>query len=286
MTIQELLRSAELQLDANGSERSIAKILLVDALAMESYEILMRLDEAVSPEAEVKFTTNLNRFIEKNEPVQYIIGYEYFMGRNFHVSESVLIPRPETEELVYNVLDIIDESFADLDVIRCCDVGTGSGAISISLAAECEKVSMIATDISEEALVVAKRNAQDFAPRVQFLAGDMVKPLVEAGVVVDIFISNPPYIPVEETVDALVKDNEPHVALFGGNDGLYFYREIFNHVKAILAPERSVLAFEMGYDQGERLSVLAQAEFPEAIVEIKQDINGKDRMLFIYNNIK
>lgn len=286
MTIQQMLRAAEQQLDQNGSERSLAKILLVDALEMESYEILMRLDEAVEPAKQAKFEANLARFIEHNEPVQYIIGYEYFMGRNFHVSDAVLIPRPETEELVYNVLDIIDDYFADYEQVRCCDVGTGSGAISVSLAAEAPQVTMVATDISESALVVAKQNAADFAPQVQFLAGDMVQPLVEAGVEVDIFISNPPYIPVEEAVDALVKDNEPHVALFGGNDGLYFYHEIFAHVKKILAPKRNVLAFEMGYDQGERLSALAKVHFPDAVIEVKKDINGKDRMLFIYNNIK
>lgn len=286
MTIQQMLKNAEQQLDANGSERSIAKILLVDALEMESYEILMRLDEEVeAPKAE-KFMANLARFIEKNEPVQYIIGYEYFMGRNFHVSEAVLIPRPETEELVYNVLDIIDEYYGQTPVVRCCDVGTGSGAISVSLAAESPKVTMVATDISEEALEVAKANAADFAPQVQFFAGDMVQPLIDQQIVVDIFISNPPYIPVEEAVDALVKDNEPHVALFGGNDGLYFYRKIFETVQPILNPERSVLAFEMGYDQGERLSMLATHYFPEAKIEVKQDINGKDRMLFIYNHIK
>ncbi|MGL4624712.1 MAG: peptide chain release factor N(5)-glutamine methyltransferase [Culicoidibacterales bacterium] len=286
MTIQTMLKNAEQQLDANGSERSIAKILLVDALEMESYEILMRLDEEVEAAKAEKFTANLMRFIEKNEPVQYIIGYEYFMGRNFHVSEAVLIPRPETEELVYHILDIIDEYYEEAASVRCCDVGTGSGAISVSLAAESEKVTMIATDISEEALEVAQANARDFAPQVEFVAGDMVQPLVDKAVIVDIFISNPPYIPVEEAVDALVKDNEPHVALFGGNDGLYFYHRIFEQVKTILNPDRSVLAFEMGYDQGERLSNLAAQYFPTAEIEVKQDINGKDRMLFIYNNMK
>ncbi|MGL4971869.1 MAG: peptide chain release factor N(5)-glutamine methyltransferase [Culicoidibacterales bacterium] len=286
MTIQQMLKTAEQQLDANGSERSLAKILLVDALEMESYEILMRLNDEVEPQKEAKFMANLARFIEHNEPVQYIIGYEYFMGRNFHVSDAVLIPRPETEELVYHILDCIDDYFPETNPVRCCDVGTGSGAISVSLAAECDKVTMVATDISEEALVVAKKNAADFAPNVTFLAGDMVQPLIDAGVQVDIFISNPPYIPAQEQVDALVKDNEPHVALFGGNDGLYFYRKIFDTVKAILAPERSMLAFEMGYDQGERLSALAAEYFPTAEIEVKQDINGKDRMLFIYNNIK
>lgn len=286
MTIKEMLQQAEVLLDANGSERSIAKILLIDALQMESYEILMNLDSVVDAQKEAIFLGNLTRFIEKKEPVQYILGYEYFMGRNFQVSEAVLIPRPETEELVYNVLDIIDEYFETYECIRCCDVGTGSGAISVSLAAECDNVQMIATDISEEALSIARKNAQAFAPQVTFLAGDMVQPLVESGTQVDIFISNPPYIPVEENVDAIVKGNEPHVALFGGNDGLYFYRKIFDQVHDILAPERNVLAFEMGYDQGDRLRELAQVHFPEAVIEVVQDINGKDRMLFIYNNIK
>lgn len=107
-----------------------------------------------------------------------------------------------------------------------CDVGTGSGAIAISLALEEPKLKVYATDISDLALTVAKENANNLKADVEFLVGDMLQPLIEKNLKVDIFVSNPPYIPQEQEIEAVVKDNEPHVALFGGNDGLYFYRKI------------------------------------------------------------
>lgn len=131
-----------------------------------------------------------------------------------------------------------------------CDVGTGSGAIAISLALEEPKLKVYATDISDLALTVAKENANNLKADVEFLVGDMLQPLIEKNLKVDIFVSNPPYIPQEQEIEAVVKDNEPHVALFGGNDGLYFYRKIFEGVNELLN-ERALLAFEMGFDQRE-----------------------------------
>ena len=166
-----------------------------------------------------------------------------------------------------------------------CDVGTGSGAIAISLALEEPKLKVYATDISDLALTVAKENANNLKADVEFLAGDMLQPLIEKNLKVDIFVSNPPYIPQEQEIEAVVKDNEPHVALFGGNDGLYFYRKIFEGVNELLN-ERALLAFEMGFDQRELMEEALQKYFPNDPYEIIKDINGKDRMLFIYRNLK
>lgn len=117
------------------------------------------------------------------------------------------------------------------------------------------------------------------------MVGDMLEPLLENEIKVDIFVSNPPYIPQEQEIEAMVKDNEPHVALFGGNDGLYFYRKIFQGVEPLLQ-ERALLAFEMGFDQRELMEAALQEYFPNDPHEIIKDINGKDRMLFIYRNLK
>ena len=117
------------------------------------------------------------------------------------------------------------------------------------------------------------------------MVGDLLEPLLEKQIKVDIFVSNPPYIPNNQEIEAMVKDNEPHLALFGGNDGLYFYRRIFNEVKPLLN-HRALLAFEMGFDQRELMEEALATYFPNEPYEIIKDMNGKDRMLFIYHNLK
>ena len=112
----------------------------------------------------------------------------------------------------------------------------------------------------------------------------MVEPFIEKGIRADILISNPPYIPAHEQMEHSVVDYEPHVALFGGEDGLHFYRRIFARAHLILK-ERAMMAFEMGYDQGERLSALAASYFPQARIEVLKDLSGKNRMLFVYINL-
>ena len=140
---------------------------------------------------------------------------------------------------------------------------------------------MRATDISEEALKTAKQNAELNEAEIEFTAGDMLKPLIEQGVKLDVLISNPPYIPAHEKMEKSVVDFEPHVALFGGEDGLFFYREIFRDCQKVLKP-RSFMAFEMGWDQREHMSALLKEYLPEARFEILKDMNGKDRMLMVY----
>ena len=173
----------------------------------------------------------------------------------------------------------------NIKAFTLCDVGTGSGAIATSLALEEPRLKVFATDISLKAVTVAKDNAKNLGANIEFMVGDMLEPLLENEIKVDIFVSNPPYIPQEQEIEAMVKDNEPHVALFGGNDGLYFYRKIFQGVEPLLQ-ERALLAFEMGFDQRELMEAALQEYFPNDPHEIIKDINGKDRMLFIYRNLK
>ena len=215
--------------------------------------------------------------------MQHILGYEYFYGYKFIVNENVLIPRPETEELVANVLAYYDEFFGGQKV-QLCDIGTGSGAIAISLKKEEDNLQVTASDISEEAIATAKKNAENLKADVTFLVGDMCEPLIEQNLKVDILVSNPPYIPLHEEVEHSVKDFEPHVALFGGEDGLKFYRIIFERSKYLLK-EKNMLAFEMGYNQKEKLMSLAEEYFPQSRIEVIKDMSGKNRMLFIFNNL-
>ena len=283
-TVKQLINEAESKLDAEYKDVNVAKVLFYHLANKEPHELYLMYDEEVDPELEAKFLAGMEEYYQ-GRPIQYIKGVETFFGRDFKVNEDVLIPRYETEELVENILYHIDDYFSDYQTIDLCDVGTGSGAIAISLALEEPRTNVYASDISSKAIEVAKENAANLGANVNFMVGDLLEPLLEKEIKVDIFVSNPPYIPNNQEIEAMVKDNEPHVALFGGNDGLYFYRRIFKEVKPLLK-DRALLAFEMGFDQRELMEKALQTYFPDDRHEIIKDINGKDRMLFIYHNLK
>ncbi|MBQ6560283.1 MAG: peptide chain release factor N(5)-glutamine methyltransferase [Erysipelotrichaceae bacterium] len=225
-----------------------------------------------------KFNEGIERLLN-DEPLNYVLGYTYFYGYKMIVNEKVLIPRPETEELTALILSQYDEYYAGQDV-NVCDVGTGSGAIAIALKKEEDHLRVYASDISEDALSVAKENASLNDCEITFFQGSMLEPYIENGIKVDILVSNPPYIRQNENIERSVYDYEPHVALFGGEDGLRFYREIFENAHQILK-ENGMLFFEIGYDQKENLTKLAEQYFPDSMIKVFKDINGKDRMLMI-----
>lgn len=283
-TVKELIKQAESRLDDDNKDINVAKVLFYHLANKEPHELYLMYEQEVDVKLEAQFLAGMEEYY-KGKPIQYIKGVETFFGRNFKVNDNVLIPRYETEELVENILYRIDEYFENYDNINLCDIGTGSGAIATSLALEEPRLKVYATDISDDALLVAKENAENLEAKVEFMVGDMLEPLIERDIKVDVFVSNPPYIPQEQKIEAMVKDNEPHVALFGGNDGLYFYRKIFKGVNVLLN-NRALLAFEMGFDQRELMEEALQEYFPNDAYEIIKDINGKDRMLFIYRNLK
>ena len=279
---RQVLREAKERLYAAGQGEQAAQLLMLELANLEAHNLYMEYDEEVPQGLLEAFEAGIRR-MEQGEPLGHVLGFEWFYGYRFKVNPDVLIPRPETEELVANILAAYDECFdgQDVDVI---DVGTGSGAIEIALRKEEAHLQVTASDISEQAVAVARKNAADNAADVTFLTGDMLEPFIEAGIRCDILVSNPPYIPVHEQMEHSVVDFEPHVALFGGEDGLKFYREIFANAHRVIK-EKAILAFEMGYDQGERLRALAKEHFPDARVEIIKDLSGKNRMLFVYHNL-
>lgn len=283
-TVKELIKQAESRLDDDNKDVNVAKVLFYHLAKKEPHELYLMYDQEVDDELKDQFLAGMEEYYN-GRPIQYIKGVETFFGRDFKVNEDVLIPRYETEELVENILYRIDDYFTDYDTITLCDVGTGSGAIATSLALEEARLKVYATDISKKAIDVAKENAENLNADIEFMVGDMLEPLIDNNIKVDIFVSNPPYIPQEQEIEAMVKDNEPHVALFGGDDGLYFYRKIFQEVRSLLN-DRALLAFEMGFDQRELMEEALQNYFPNDPHEIIKDINGKDRMLFIYHNLK
>ena len=279
-TFQEALKKAERDARLAKKEASAVKNLLLHFSRLEPTELYLKFNEPMNPDALKDFEEAVKKYIEENIPVQYLIGYVYFYGYKFSVDNHVLIPRFETEELVANILMQYDDQFNGLP-IKLVDIGTGSGCLAIALKLEEPSFEVSATDISLEALEVAKKNASKLDAKISFIAGDMLEPL--KGMKFDAIISNPPYIPTEEVVDEIIHQNEPHEALYGGLDGLHFYEVILSGAKEILNP-KSFLAFEHGYDKAEEIRALAKTYFPDSVVYTLKDMQGKDRMTFVVSN--
>ena len=221
---------------------------------------------------------NIDEAIERlnnGEPVQYIVGNVDFYNSNFIVNKNVLIPRFETEELVLNTINFIKEYFNKPKVL---DIGTGSGAIAISIKKEIDSI-VYATDISKEALEVAKENAKRNNVDINFINTNLYDGINEK---FDVIVSNPPYIRYDEEIDEVVKNNEPHIALYADNNGLYYYEEILKNIKNILN-DKYLIAFEIGKDQAEDINELKDKYLPDSSILLKKDLEGRDRMIFIYN---
>lgn len=278
MKLQTLILKAQVLAVEKDKEESAVILLLEHVTSLKTNQLFLRMQEEVEEKIEQGFWALFKKYLDENIPVQYLVGYSCFYGYDFIVNEHVLIPRFETEELVENILYRYDQYFKG-QTVDVCDLATGSGCIGISLALEEKHMRVVATDISSEALEVARENNDKLGADVTFLKGDMLEPL--QGRRFDIFVSNPPYIPEDEPVMSLVKENEPNLALFGGKDGMKFYRIILSGVKPFLK-DRAILCFEHGYDKKEEMLKLAAQYFEDARVEVLKDLEGKDRMTFIY----
>ena len=274
----QLIHKYKQELNDKGLSLEVSKAFLFELCNDNNVNLYLEMDSEVLPIIKEAFESGMKRILN-DEPMNYVLGYSYFYGYKFSVNKDVLIPRPETEELVCLILSKYDEYYKG-QKIDVCDVGTGSGAIAISLKKEENNLNVYASDISSEALKVAKENAKNLDADVKFMCGSMLQPYIDNNIKVDILVSNPPYIKQNEVLENSVIDYEPHVALFGGDDGLKFYREIFENANKIIK-NNSLMFFEMGYDQKENLTNLAKKYFDNAEINVFKDINGKDRMLMI-----
>lgn len=279
MTYHQYLNEGKERLYKANQGEQAAMFLMVELCRKKGINLYVSMEEEMDEEVRVDYLEGI-ALMERGKPLGYVLGYETFYGYDFIVNEDVLIPRPETEELVGLVLSLFDEYFSDRDHVTLFDVATGSGAIGITLNKEEPRMDVIASDISKEALVVAKKNNEALGAHVNFICGNMLDPFIDRDLHCDILVCNPPYIPQEETMERSVVDFEPHVALFGGEDGLKFYRDVFEKAHHVLN-EKAFLAFEMGYNQGKALSDLARMYFPSAKITVHKDMSQKDRMLTI-----
>ncbi|MBS4206806.1 peptide chain release factor N(5)-glutamine methyltransferase [Bacillus sp. FJAT-50079] len=275
--IFEALRWASSFLQERGREAHSAELLLRAILQMSRAQFFAEQRMVLSNEQWIAFQRSVKEHAA-GKPVQHIIGYEEFFGRRFLVNEHVLIPRPETEELIVAIVERINEHFGTAVGLKAADIGTGSGAIAVTLKLECPTLEVAASDLSEKALKVAKENAKALQADVEFRYGDLLAPF--QGERLDVIISNPPYIPDNEAelLSDVVVEHEPHSALFGGDDGLDFYRRFANELPQMIA-KKALIGFEIGAGQGDAVADLMREAFPDGKTEILYDINGKDRVV-------
>jgi release factor glutamine methyltransferase len=273
----EVLQWASLFLENHQREAGVADILLQHYLNVSRSKFYTMMRDPVPEEIIKLFQSAIREHAVTGIPVQHVVGYEVFYGREFAVNEHVLIPRPETEELVQCVIQTVQQCQQPLTIV---DVGTGSGIIAITLALELPHVTVYATDISPAALEVAKKNAEQLQAKVTFLEGDFLQPLQIENRKVDIIVSNPPYIARSE--EALladtVKNFDPDLALFASDNGLAAYSRIIEQSQRVVWPD-STLVFEIGDTQSEAVSKLIEKTYPASTIQTIKDINKRDRII-------
>ena len=279
MNRRQAITKACLLLRRQGKEESLARFLLMYILDESPQLFSNNLSEQMSKENEDKYFSLIEKHIKEDVPLSHLVGFEYFYDRKYKVTKDVLSPRMETEELIYKVIEYVKASNNNNNNFKILDLCTGSGIIAITLKKELEQVSVdvIASDISEEAIKVAKENAKSHDATIKFVKSDIFNNIDDK---FDIIVSNPPYIDRKDEVT--MQDNvlkyDPHLALFAEEEGMYFYRKIIEQANDYLN-ENGVMFFEIGYDQKDKIIKLADINGYSS--EVYKDINDRDRMAFL-----
>ncbi|KRN79214.1 hypothetical protein IV52_GL000621 [Fructilactobacillus lindneri DSM 20690 = JCM 11027] len=254
-------------LEANG-----ARYLMLDQMNWDETNLLLHYRQHLSESEQKTFETHVHRLL-LGEPAQYITGNAYFYGFPFYVNQNVLIPRPETEELVEWILR--DHLEPQLKVL---DIGTGSGAIAITLKKHRPNWKITASDISSSALQVAKQNAELNGVSINFQASDLFKQIKSQNF--DVIVSNPPYISTDEVkyMDQSVIQYEPQQALFAQHEGLLLYERLADSAKSYLV-NNGDLYLEIGFQQGKAVKSLLERSNSFAKIELQKDLAEHDRMI-------
>lgn len=274
ITVFEAQKWAFLLADQNNLEHSAIDLLLCGQMGWNLTQLLTHYQDEFDQKSWELFQANVAKYL-KGMPPQYILGYAAFFGRKFKVNEYTLIPRVETQDLVEWILQ-------DGVCGRVLDLGTGSGAIGVTLKKENPKCEVLLSDISAPALAVAKENAQALEADVSFCVSDVFNGIAGK---FDVVVSNPPYIALDEAeyMDQSVLDYEPELALFAEDEGLAIYKKICREIKGHLNPNAR-LYLEIGFLQGQKLVSLFKKAYPKAQVTLKQDESGRDRMVRVIFN--
>ena len=274
MNVEELLVFAKQYI-----HKDHAKILLAELLQKNPLELLANLDLQVSKEQEEIFKNEIQA-IMNGKPLQYVIGHVNFYGNSFDIDNRVLIPRYETEELVEQTIEYINKYFTNpVDII---DLGCGSGVIGLTLEQKVSTKTVDLIDISPKALEIAEKNKRKMNSNATIIQSDFLSKIEKK---YDVIISNPPYIKTNEEIETIVKENEPHIALYAGEDGLDCYRKILSTIEPHMK-EKCLIAFEIGSTQAEDIKKIVLEYLYGVNIIVKKDLSNRDRMLFILKNIE
>lgn len=273
MTVEELLLEGNKYIHKDQSKLILATILEYDFL-----ELTFHLKDIIGNDKVLKFRECINN-IKKGIPIQYALKNTNFYGLDFYVDSRVLIPRFETEELVYNTNNYINKYFQeDSKVLDLC---AGSGCIGLTLKHLNNKLDLTLSDLSPYALEVCDINRKKFNLNVKLKESDLFTNIDEK---FDVIISNPPYVSERDEIDSLVLNNEPSIALFANNDGLEFYERILMVCESYLN-NKYLIAFEIGESQKDKVLLLIDKYLKNVKVITKKDMSKRDRMVFIFKNI-
>ena len=276
MTISEVINkiSSNFKVVNVENPKLDSQLIVGNVLKMDRAMLLTYPEKEISDDEYEKIMEMAKKRMLR-EPIQYIIGQCEFMGLDFYVNENTLIPRNDTEVLVEKAIEVIKSE----KYLNGLDIGTGSGAIAVSVA-KYSKIQMTAIDISEKAIEVAKKNAERNEVKIDFILSNLFEN-VEGKF--DIILSNPPYIETDviETLEPEVRAYEPKTALDGGKDGLIFYREIVEKCSKYINKGGSII-FEIGYNQGKQVASLWEDNFDFEKVEVLKDLAGLDRVVIGY----
>lgn len=279
LTIKQILTKGMIMLKSSNVEcpKLKARLLLQYVLKKSRQYLIVYDDREIGKKEQLEYFTNIEK-LSKGVPLQHITHMQEFMKMDFYVDENVLIPRPDTEILVEEVIKIAQK----LDMPRILDLCTGSGAIAISVKKSVKNAEVYAVDISEKALEIARKNAKKLDTRIKFIKSDLFKEL--NNLKFDIIVSNPPYIKKEDIKylsDEVQK--EPQIALDGGNDGLDFYRKISEQAIDYLK-FKGYLCLEIGYDQKKDVLKIIEEQGNYANTYGKKDLCGNDRIVITQVN--
>ncbi len=274
MIVGDALQQARRRLEVVSESAALdSQVLLAHIMGQTKAWILAHPEALLTSGQEQNLESSLSS-LEAGEPLPYVLGHWEFYGVSLRVTTAVLIPRPETELLVETALAWLSKNPKRR---RAADIGTGSGCIAVALAKHLPDLKVTATDISSEALQVARANAEEHgvSERIEFIEGDLLAPLNEP---VDVLCANLPYIPTSTLHELAVYRHEPAVALDGGPDGLQFIRRLLEDAPRVLTGSGLIL-LEIEASQGGAVIEIARAAFPAAKVEVRQDLAGHARMV-------
>lgn len=274
MKLIDYIREKEKEAENKGLEKEAIKKILIMSAYSSLTNLIMNYDNEINSHYFNIYDSLVKEYLDNGKPVQYILGYTYFCGLKINVSPACLIPRPETELLVEIALEKIKEH----DLKTVLDIGTGSGAIAIAIKKNSDTF-VEATDISLDAIEIAKKNAMENGVDINFICSDVFDEINEK---YDLIVSNPPYIdPLDiDKIDKIVYQNEPHLALFGGEKGLYYYKRIIDDIDLYLN-DGGFLIMEIGDTQAQDIKDYLRENKENYKIDVYKDYNGFDRIVVI-----